>query len=483
MSTPLTAAQARPRRQPKSVDRLDVSVDGRAMVSSARPKRSRQRQTALVSPAQLLSTCTQTVHVSPAHFSTCTQTVLATERDHAYSDVLSLIFFHVFASKWASGVKAIPVLRLVCVQWARCLQEQIRTCNRLCVVSKDRYDYDDRYASGRNPFAPQPWLLFESEPMHRDGCEDCAWWLVRGPPRTLSELPKWHAMMPVLNRLCVFELGSFDILPRSSSKQRWESLLELLEGLAWLPVLASVTLVEEEEHICPSDNQKYETFLDGLKLRLSRLQHVHTLKGGLGFIDQTGPNVYGCLVDMPSLRHVELYMSWASCDNQDQHFEWFKEMVRALSSLRLETLKGLYSPDGAFWTGLITTKQDRLRELEFNLGSFTDPPEVSELFAVIFDALCAMPELQVVTITGYDLEFNGVFEDGSMLGKREDEAIDGWQTMRAMLLRKLTKRLTGDGDETVYRSYMELLSKHAHCHNELFEAAVRCCHPNAVVNP
>ena len=91
-----------------------------------------------------------------------------------------------------------------------------------------------------------------------------------------------------------------------------------------------------------------------------------------------------------------------------------------------------------------------------------------------------MPELQTVTVTEYDFEFNGVCEDGS--GTPEDEAIDGWQTMRALLLRTLTKRLTGDGDEAVYRSYTELLSKHAHCHHELFEAAVRCCHPNAVVN-
>ena len=470
MSTPLTAAQARPRRQPKSVDRLGMSVDRRARTSSAGPKRSRQWQTAGVLP------------VSPAQLSTCTQTqtVLATERDNAYSDVLALIFFHVFASRWASGVKAIPVLRLVCAQWAQCLQAQIRACDRLCVLCKLRYEDPEQE---RNLFTQQgaSWLLLESDFMYRDDCdcEDNAWWLVRGPPRTLSDLPKWNAMLPVLTRLCEFELGSFNFLP-PSPKKRWESFLEMLDGLAWLPVLASVTFVDEEEHICPSDEVECTTFLDGLKLRLGRLQHVHTLKGGLGFSDGTGPNVYGCLVDMPSLRHIEFHSSWAFADG-DQYTQWFEEMVRALSSLRLETLKGLWSPEDEFWTAFTCTKQDRLRELEFYFGMATDPSEVSERFALIFDALLAMPELQVVTITDYDFEFNGVFEDGSGT-PHVDAAIDGWQTMRALLLHKLTKRLTGDGDEAVFTSYTELLSQHSHCHHELLQVAVRCCHPNAVVN-
>ena len=412
------------------------------------------------------------------------QTVLATERDNAYSDVLAIIFFHVFASRWASGVKAIPILRLVCAQWARCVQEQIRRCDKLCVMCKERYEPAglEQLASTRNLFAQgdAAWLLFESDRMYGER-EDNAWWLVRGPPRTLSDISKWNAMRPVLTQLCEFELGSFDYLP-PSPKKKWQSFLEMLDGLAMLPVLASVTFVQGEEHICPSDDQEYETFIDGLKLGLSRLQHVHTLRGGLGFVDGTGPNVYGCLVDMPSLRHVNFYMSWAF-DNTlgGQNGQWIEQMVGALSSLRLETLTGLWSPSDAFWTTFISTKQDRLRELEFYLCCGPDPAAMSERFALVFDALRAMPELRVVTISGLcDLECNGVCVDGS--GTPEDPAIDGWQTMRALLLRKLTKRLTGDGDEAVCRYTRELLSKHSHCHEELFQAAVRCCHPNAVVN-
>ena len=411
--------------------------------------------------------------------------VLAATRDAAQTDLLNIVFFHLRVE-----VKLIPALRLTCRSWADVIDERVNAADRLDIVVATGHEK-------RNLFAHDgpTWLIASTSPRsfldryNSEYCNGKSWFLLYGPPRDLISCTRWHRMTPIVNRVRAFDLTELDLLPPPGAPH--ERFLRLLECLAWLPMLESITLGElDNPYVNLHDlGENREQYLQDLTRHLGGLNRVHTIQGNLGFYDPDHPYLFGCVSQMPSLKHLKLDF-WQAFPTGPRTEGVFRRNVEALATVRLETLLDLYMPYYEFFPHFTSITQDRLAEFQFSFdAAHEDAESIANYMACIFDAVQKMPNLQKLRIRYDQVVCDGLSWDGS--GEPAENSTGGWVKARELLFPMLVTRMAAGSTRMQNReSWANQLAQrcdHTLVHapgyegfNDLFTAAVQLYHGRSV---
>lgn len=320
----------------------------------------------------------------------------------------------------------LPPVRLTCKAWAATVDDRVRGTRRYCSTYRD---YPRSETLHRRLFS-------------RDGGADG--WLVQhgenllSAPPSLAEMSRWYSMSAMLGGLQVYELDDLSCLV-PSERGTWrngtaEELFLLLDALALLPALEVLRIAATETRAFDwkatggeydFSESGYDGYLATLRKKLGKLKGVHTTGGFFGFDEPNCLQLFGCLKDMPALRHVE-FNNFIDAYEQGHPPAYFEECVgdlNSLTALNLASVGPIGWPSRRFWNEFRKGKHEALTELSVVLNDDGGVQDTSRLIADVIGTVIALPSLRTFRWHFYeDTEmFHDEYDDAGNPGKGNEE--------------------------------------------------------------